>query len=241
MTSSVKINTIEPEGATTNLVIGQSGQNTAIAGNDIRANVLQDAGGNAIFTSNGSGTMSGMNAGFGSAMVLLSTQTASDASSIEFTSDIDSTYGSYVFKFYDLADWGDVNFVFQGSTDGGTSYNTTWTTTYFYARHTEDDGTATLAYLDSADNANGTGYQMISNALRNDADASLSGELYLWSPSSTTYVTQWYCRTSMMQSSPGAWETFAAGFWDTTSAIDAVIFKPSSGTFDGKIKMWGVK
>jgi len=45
------VDTIEPEGATTNLAIGESGQDVIVTGNDIRANVLQDAGGNAIFTS----------------------------------------------------------------------------------------------------------------------------------------------------------------------------------------------
>ena len=85
MTSTLKTNAIEPEGATTNLVIGESGQNTVISNNDIRANVLQDAGGNAVFTSNGSGVLSGVNSAFGSDMVLLSTQTASSSASIIFT------------------------------------------------------------------------------------------------------------------------------------------------------------
>ena len=66
MTSTLKIDTIEPEGATTTLTVGESGQNTVIAGAGIKANVMKDAGGNAIFTSNGSGVVSGVNAGFGS-------------------------------------------------------------------------------------------------------------------------------------------------------------------------------
>jgi hypothetical protein len=36
------------------------------------------------------------------ALTLLSTQTASSSASIEFTSGIDSTYDSYVFKFIDI-------------------------------------------------------------------------------------------------------------------------------------------
>ena len=102
MASTLKTNAIEPEGATTNLVIGESGQNTVISNNDLRANVLQDAGGNALFTSDGSGTLSGVSSGFGGAMVLLSTQTASGSASISFTSGIDSTYGEYIFKFYNI-------------------------------------------------------------------------------------------------------------------------------------------
>ena len=72
------VDTIEPQSGTS-LTIGESGQNTVLAGNDIRANVLQDAGGNAILTSNGSGTLSGVNSGFGSAMSLLNTTTISSA------------------------------------------------------------------------------------------------------------------------------------------------------------------
>ncbi len=35
-------------------------------------------------------------------LILLSTQTASASATISFTSGIDSTYDSYVFKFYDI-------------------------------------------------------------------------------------------------------------------------------------------
>ena len=35
-------------------------------------------------------------------VVLLSTQTASDSASITFSSGIDSTYGEYIFKFYNI-------------------------------------------------------------------------------------------------------------------------------------------
>jgi hypothetical protein len=38
----------------------------------------------------------------GSSLVLLSTQTASSSSTISFTSDIDSTYKEYIFKFIDM-------------------------------------------------------------------------------------------------------------------------------------------
>ena len=38
------VDTIEPQSGTA-LTVGESGQNTVLAGNDLRANVLQDAGG----------------------------------------------------------------------------------------------------------------------------------------------------------------------------------------------------
>ena len=38
----------------------------------------------------------------GGAMTLLATETASSSDTISFTSNIDSTYDNYVFKFYDI-------------------------------------------------------------------------------------------------------------------------------------------
>ena len=128
------VDTIEPEGATTNLTIGEAGQDVILPGNDIRANVLQDAGGNAIFTSNGSGTLSGVNSGFGDSLTLISSQSASSSASLSFTSGIDSTYKEYIFKFYEInAASNVVDFSFQCSTDGGSNYNMTMTTTFFRA------------------------------------------------------------------------------------------------------------
>ena len=240
MTSTLKTNAIEPEGGTTNMVVGESGQNTVIGNNDIRANVLQDAGGNALFTSNGSGVLSGVNSGLGNTMVLLSTQTASNSSGVAFTSGIDSTYSEYIFKFYNLADHANQLMHFQVNASGQSGYNETITSTAFFARHTEG-GTTGLSYRTSADQAQGTAYQVMSEALRADADASMSGELHLFNPASTTYVKHFYLKTSVMQSSPGAWGTYVAGYINTTAAITQINFKTDSGTFDGKIKMWGVK
>ena len=48
MTSTLKIDTIEPEGATTTLTVGESGQNTVIAGAGIKANLVRDLKSQAI-------------------------------------------------------------------------------------------------------------------------------------------------------------------------------------------------
>ena len=174
-------------------------------------------------------------------VVLLSTQTASDSSGVAFTSGIDSTYGEYIFRFYNLADHGNQLIHFQVNASGESGYNETITSSAFYARHTEADDATALAYRASADQAQGTAYQTLSEALRADADASMSGELHLFNPASTTYVKHFIARTAMMQSSPGAWETHVAGYINTTAAITGINFKADSGTFDGTIKMWGVK
>ena len=53
------VDTIEPEGATTTLTVGESGQNTVIAGAGIKANVVKDAGANAIASIDIPGLVSG--------------------------------------------------------------------------------------------------------------------------------------------------------------------------------------
>ena len=94
--STIIVNTIEPQSGTT-LTIGNSGQDVVVNADSIKNNVLKDAGGNALFTSNGSGVLSGVNDGFGSAQVLISTQNITDQTSVAFTSGLDSTYKEYVF------------------------------------------------------------------------------------------------------------------------------------------------
>ena len=76
------VDTLEPEGGTTTLTVGETGQNTVIGGNTIKFNTLQDAGGNAIFTSNGSGVLSSVNSSFGSDMNLILSQTVTDGPAI---------------------------------------------------------------------------------------------------------------------------------------------------------------
>ena len=251
MTSTLKTNAIEPEGATTNLVIGESGQNTVISNNDIRANVLQDAGGNAIFTSNGSGVLSGVNSGFGSAMVLLSTQTASDSASLSFTSGIDSTYGEYIFKFYNVNPATDaVRFQVEFSDDAGTDWATEThkiQSTFFYTYQTENNSGSGLAYHASHDRADSVTYsaeyipQPLAWYVGNGADESLAGEMHLFNPSSTTYVKHFYSTVNEYYATDSSRQINVAGYVNSTNAQNGVRFRCSSGNFDGTIKMWGVK
>ena len=58
----------------------------------------------------------------GGELTLLETQTASSSATISFTSNIDSTYDAYMFKFYDIHPATDgVYLNFQASTNGGSS------------------------------------------------------------------------------------------------------------------------
>ncbi len=242
MTSTLKINTIEPEGATTTLTVGESGQNTVIAGAGIKANVLKDAGANAIFTSNGSGVLSGVNAGFGSAQVLIQSQTVTNQATVSFTSDIDSTYKEYVFEYININPATDATeFSFQASIDGGSNYNVTLTSTAFQAFHTEDGTASSLGYNSGEDQAQGTSFQILAGLVGNGADECAAGTLHLFNPSDTIQVKNWYAETQFYRYVDRSNNSFFAGYFDTTSAINAVQFKFSSGNFDGTIKMYGIK
>ena len=236
------VDTIAPEGATTNLAIGEAGQDVILPGNDIRANVLQDAGGNAIFTSDGSGNVTGVNSAIGAPKVLILSQTATDGASLSFTSDLDSTYKEYIFYFINIAPATDqANFTFQCSTDGGSNYNTTITNTYFRAKHNEANTEEGLAYDTGGSNYEVTTYISLGEGLGNEADENSAGELHLFNPASTSYVKNFYTTLATSEFSPGEYNTFQGGYVNTTSAVNAISFKMSSGNFDGTIKMYGVK
>jgi len=178
------------------------------------------------------------------ALTLLSTQTASSSASIEFTSGIDSTYDSYVFKFIDInVGTNGAEFEFQGSTDGGTSYGVTMTTTFFRAGHTESDSDAFLAYAASSDLNQSTSFQRLKLNQGNNSDDSLGGFLNLFNPSSTTFMKHFISTTNHSHDTgtPQTVNPYIAGYFNSTSAINALKFQPSTGTFSGTIKMYGVK
>ena len=80
------VDTIEPEGATTTLTLGASGDTVTSSADSIKVNTFKDAGGNTLFTSDGAGTLSSVNSAIAGSMIFISSQTASASSSISFTS-----------------------------------------------------------------------------------------------------------------------------------------------------------
>ena len=176
-------------------------------------------------------------------MTLITTNTSSNAASSSFTSGIDSTYKLYIFKFYDVNPATDeANFTFQANATDSTSYDETMITTYFSASHDEADSSTGVTYKASHDQApDDTAFQKIGFSLGNAGDESTSGELYLFNPSNTTYVKHFYTRVVTGHSAEYTEDIHVAGYINTTTAIDDIQFKMSSGNFDGKIKMWGVK
>ena len=181
------------------------------------------------------------------ALTLLSTQTASSSATISFTSGIDSTYKEYIFKFYDVhlaTDQADLQF--NMSVDTGSNYNVTKTTTAFRAFHNEGGTDTNLSYHTGEDLAQGTGFQSIAYETDNANDSGISGYLHLYDPSNTTFVKHFIAQTSSCLDGGASYgiynlNFFTAGYGNTTSAVDAVQFKMSSGNIDaGVIKMYGV-
>ena len=178
----------------------------------------------------------------GGTLILLSTQTASDSATISFTTGLDSTYDAYEFKFINCHARTDVTrLTFNGSTDGGSNYNVTKTSTSFRAYNLENDGGSELSYITDYDLAQGTGFQYLDQNSGSDADQNLGGSLQIFNPSSTTYVKHFIARTSSVFASDGVTDLYIAGYMNTTSAINAIQFKMDSGNFDGTIKLYGLK
>ena len=179
----------------------------------------------------------------GGAMTLLSTQTASSSSTIDFTSGIDSTYKEYVFKFIDVHPATNaVRFSFQGNTAGGSGFNETITSTSFRAYHNENDGDQELSYETGSDQGQGTAFQILDlSEVGNQNDECVTGYLHLYDPSNTTFVKHFIAQSIINAADDVIHVGYVAGYFNTTSAIDEIQFKMSSGNIDsGTIKLYGI-
>ena len=97
------VDTIEPEGATTTLTLGLTGDTVTSSADSIKTNTFKDAGGNTLWTSDGSGTLSSVNSGLQGTHVYISTTTiSSGVGSVAITSGITSTYKEYIFYFINM-------------------------------------------------------------------------------------------------------------------------------------------
>ena len=181
------------------------------------------------------------------AMVLIKEQTASSSSTISFvdgTSDVvlDNTYPIYLFKFINIHPASDDQSLKVGFRDGSTAYDAVKTTTAFNASHNEGDTAAEVTYRSGDDLAQSTAFQMLSFEGSNDNDQAISGYMYLFDPSSTTFVKHFLAETNCSSASDQTVAAYVGGYCNVTAAIDAVQFKMSSGNMDaGTIKLYGIK
>jgi len=173
-----------------------------------------------------------MASGFGGSLVFLAKQSiTSPVSSVEFvdgSGGVDFTsYKEYIFYFLNLhpnsntEPYVSMNF----STDGGSNYNVTKTSSAFYSRHAEDNAFASISYQGLIDLAQSTSDQLLVGAIETDNDSSMCGFMHLYNPSSSTYVKHYTMTIQYMHDYPASWQHFIGGYANTTSPIDAVIFK----------------
>ena len=173
-------------------------------------------------------------------MDLITTNTiTSGTASATFTSSIDDTYKLYIFKFIDVHPATDgYPLRFYGSSDGNSSFVNQCSVTWY--AYTPESGTPSLTYHANGDKHAGSPTDL-AYTIGNDADQSLAGELWLFDPSNTTYVTHWYSRTTANGNSDESFDLFSGGYFQTASAINAVKFDMGSGNIDAAvIKMYGV-
>jgi hypothetical protein len=172
---------------------------------------------------------------------LISSQTASNSASISFTSGLNSTYKVYKFVFVNIhPQTNSVYFQFNLSTDAGSNYNVTKTTTFFEALHYESDFSAQVAYQEDHDLAQSTSDSRLARDTGSGSDESLSGSLILFNPASTTYVKHFISNCNDYHNGDITMNHYTAGYGNTASAVNAIIFRMSSGNFDGTIYLYAI-
>lgn len=185
------------------------------------------------FSANATGTGS---------LTKISSQTASNSTSLSFTTGMDTTYKEYVFKFFNMKPATDgVVFQFNLSTDGGSNYNVTKTSITQLTYHGEDGSAGTLHGAGGYQLQQSTAYQGTGENVGSDADQGVSGEVHFYDPSNTTHTKHYSGYISQTHKSDYSWNVYLFGYGNTTSAVDAIDFKYSSGNISsGTIIMYGV-
>ena len=177
---------------------------------------------------------------------LISSQTASNSASISFTTGLNSTYKVYKFVFVNIRPATEnASFGFQGSTDGGSNYGVTITSTAFRAMQREDAGDTDqqLRYITAEDLAQSTSLQRIADEVNGDSDQGMSGSMQVFNPASTTYVKHFLSNTNFahLGVQPYTENHYVAGYMNTTTAINAIRFQFTSGNITaGKIYLYAI-
>ena len=181
------------------------------------------------------------------ALTHIKTLTADNSANLSFVhgSDgviLDSTYPIYKFILVTPSIRSNTNKLgFNVSIDGGSNYNVAKTSTAFRAYHGENGSGGVLQYYGDDDLAQGTGLQPIHHGGNSDSDSCVSGDMFLFNPSSTTFVKNFIIKSVLNNSSTNSQVEYMAGYANTTSAVNAVRFQANSGNMDGTIKLYGIK
>ena len=188
-----------------------------------------------------------MASGFGGSMVFIKKLTARSSATLSFGDGasgvvLDNTYKEYLFTFKNVHQATDVaTLSFQVSTNGGSSYGVNITSTFFYATLGENGASAGVHYWTARDLAQSTDFQMLGEDAGNDNDQCYGGELKFFSPSSDTFVEHFMSQVQSTQRTDYSVRAMTAGYVNTTSAVNAIQFKMTSGNIDsGDICLYGI-
>ena len=243
--AKLRASTIEPEGATTALTLGASGDAVTFSSDMIKANTFKDAGGNTLWTSNGSGTLSSVNSGLsGGGYTYISTTTVSSAvTAVEITTGIDSTYDEYliIITDYSIAT-NSASLCMNLSINAGGSYSAvSRTSNGVNSYNNAGDATQGVAYASGWDLSNGTGDLFLIVELENNANSNACGLVNLYQHSNTTYMCQWESRMSSLNYNNRSQDWWTSGYCQSASAVDAVQFKCNNGNMtNGVFQLYGV-
>ena len=167
--------------------------------------------------------------------VLLSTNTISSAvSSVDITSNIDSTYKTYMFDLINIhpgTDNSALRLLFQIGGSFITSNH------YDYAVHRIQSNNS-----DSYDYDNDTDGMTINSNLGNASDESISGRIFLHNPSDTTFNTTMLFNLAYFNNNNVFTQTHGGCGLDNSGAVTGVRFAFSNGgnLDSGIIKLYGV-
>ena len=152
-------------------------------------------------------------------MTHIKTLTASSSATLSFLNGsdsvvFDSTYPVYLFKFINIHPATDsVTFGFQADTGTNTNYNQTITSTAWTSTSNEGGTEAIINYQTASDQAQGTGFQYLTDQLEADNDSCAAGTLHIFDPSNTTFVKHFIARTQFHQADPSSREYYVAGYY----------------------------
>ena len=248
--AKLRATNIDPKTGT-NLTLGATGDSVTFASTEVRANTVKDAGGNNLFTSDGSGTLSNVNSALsgGGWTKLASYTIAAGTSMFSITSGIDTTYSEYIFIINDFLGpsgtntYAGINF----TSDGGTTMLSK--TSFFgkggFAQSGAGGSISTLTSTTYSLKAN-TAYQPLSDTPINFTGTNTaSWKIHLYGNNETTYYKFYKVTGTYMQNaaSGSQWFEFAeiAGRINATTTINSFHLQTESNNMrNGIVDMYGV-
>ena len=235
--AKLRVGNIDPQSGT-NLTLGTTGDSVTVSSTELRVNTFKDAGGNTLWTSNGSGSLSSINSSLaGGGLVLLNTQTASGSSTVEITQNIDSTYDEYIVV---VTNWHTSSDNVWLRFQAGSGYNSNTSTTFWKA-HQNPTGNGS-ASSDSTVNGFGTTSKIrIMQGQSNSTAETMGGIFHIFQPSRTDIYKKWFWETIGIYETPGVVSNYLGGIFNSNNAIDSIEFSQSGGNIDGgTFQLFGV-